>query len=44
MRLLAGFWSVERIPMAYSFLPCNRSQAYLLPPSLTDWLPDGHRA
>lgn len=30
--------------MAYNFLPCNRNQAYLLPPSLTDWLPEGHLA
>ena len=26
--------------MAYNFLPCNRDQAYLLPPSLRDWLPE----
>ena len=25
--------------MGYNFLPCDRNQAYLLPPSLTDWLP-----
>jgi transposase len=30
--------------MAYNFLPCDRNQAYLLPPSLTDWLPQGHLA
>ena len=30
--------------MAYNFLPCDRNQAYLLPPSLRDWLPDGHLA
>jgi transposase len=30
--------------MAYNFLPCNRNQAYLLPPSLTDWLPEDHLA
>ena len=28
--------------MAYKFLPCDRKQAYLLPPSLTDWLPQDH--
>jgi len=28
--------------MAYNFLPCDRNQAYFLPPSLTDWLPKGH--
>ena len=30
--------------MAYNFLPCNRNQIYLLPPSLTDWLPADHLA
>lgn len=30
--------------MAYNFLPCDRNQAYLLPPSLTDWLPEDHLA
>lgn len=30
--------------MAYNFLPCNRNQTYLLPPSLTDWLPEDHLA
>jgi len=30
--------------MAYNFLPCDRNQAYLLPPSLADWLPEGHLA
>ncbi len=30
--------------MAYNFLPCDRDQAYLLPPSLADWLPEGHLA
>ena len=30
--------------MAYNFLPCDRKQAYLLPPSLADWLPQGHLA
>ena len=30
--------------MAYNFLPCDRNQAYLLPPSLTDWLPEGNLA
>lgn len=28
--------------MAYNFLPCDRNQAYLLPLSLTDWLPESH--
>jgi len=30
--------------MGYNFLPCNRNQDYLLPPSLVDWLPEGHLA
>ncbi len=30
--------------MGYNFLPCDRNQAYLLPPSLTDWLPQDHLA
>ncbi len=30
--------------MAYNFLLCDRNQAYLLPPSLADWLPEGHLA
>lgn len=30
--------------MAYNFLPCDRNQAYLLPPSLVDWLPEDHLA
>jgi transposase len=30
--------------MAYNFLPANRDQLYLMPPSLRDWLPDDHLA
>ncbi len=30
--------------MAYNFLPCDRNQTYLLPPSLADWLPEDHLA
>lgn len=30
--------------MAYNFLSCDRNQTYLLPPSLADWLPEGHLA
>ena len=30
--------------MAYNFLPCDRNQVYLLPPSLADWLPQEHLA
>ena len=27
---------------AYNFIECNREQPYLLPPSLREWLPEGH--
>jgi len=27
--------------MGYNFPSCNRNQSYLLPPSLTGWLPEG---
>ena len=30
--------------MAYNVLPCDRNQAYLLPRSWTDWLPEDHLA
>jgi transposase len=30
--------------MAYNFLPAERDQLYLMPPSLRDWLPDDHLA
>jgi transposase len=30
--------------MAQNFVACNRDQEMLLPPSLHDWLPDGHLA
>jgi len=30
--------------MAHNFLPCDRNQTYLLPPSLADWLPEDHLA
>lgn len=30
--------------MAYNFLPCDWNQAFLLPPSLTDWLASDHLA
>ena len=30
--------------MAYNFIPCNREQTYLMPPSLREWLPDDHLA
>jgi transposase len=30
--------------MGYNFKPCDRNQTYLLPPALSDWLPQGHLA
>lgn len=30
--------------MAYNFIDCNRDDVYFLPPSLHDWLPQGHLA
>src|SRR5918992_339486 len=30
--------------MAPNFLECDRDQVLLLPPSLRDWLPEGHLA
>ncbi|MCG2726950.1 MAG: transposase [Elusimicrobia bacterium] len=30
--------------MAYNFIECDRETDYLLPPSLNDWLPEGHLA
>ena len=30
--------------MAYNFLPAERDQLYLMPPSLRDWLPEDHLA
>src|SRR3954463_2853032 len=30
--------------MAQNFLACDRDQELLLPPSLREWLPDGHLA
>lgn len=30
--------------MAYNFVRCDRDQAFLLPPSLSDWLPKDHLA
>lgn len=30
--------------MGYNFIECNREQRYLLPPSMEDWLPEGHLA
>lgn len=30
--------------MAHNFIPCDRDQSYLMPPSLRDWLPEDHLA
>ena len=30
--------------MAQNFLPCDRDQELLLPPSLREWLPEDHLA
>ena len=30
--------------MAQNFIECDREQAFLLPPSLRDWLPEDHLA
>src|ERR671911_2567087 len=30
--------------MARNFIECNREQAFLMPPSLRGWLPEGHLA
>ena len=30
--------------MKVNFIDCERKTGYLLPPSLEDWLPDGHLA
>ena len=30
--------------MAQNFLPCDREQELLLPPSLREWLPEDHLA
>ncbi len=30
--------------VAYNFIPVDREQSFLMPPSLRDWLPDDHLA
>ena len=30
--------------MSFKFVSCDRKTPYLLPPSLQDWLPEGHLA
>ena len=33
---------LERFGMAFSYLPVDRDQQFLLPPDMRDWLPPGH--
>src|SRR6266508_3312629 len=42
-RITAELLSPE-VPVAYNFLPVERDQSFLLPPSMTDWLPEDHLA
>ena len=38
-------WLLARIAfVGWNFLACDREQQYLMPPSLTDWLPEDHLA
>jgi len=30
--------------MAQNFIACDREQAFLMPPDVRDWLPEGHLA
>lgn len=30
--------------MAFNLIPCDRDQPFLMPPSLSGWLPEGHLA
>src|SRR5581483_8870265 len=42
-RVLSG--GFKTIPvMAENFVACDREQVWLMPPSVRDWLPDGHLA
>ena len=34
----------EGCDVAYNFIPCDRDQSFLMPPSLSDWLPEDHLA
>jgi hypothetical protein len=40
VQVLLEYWQ----EVAQSFLPCDRDQELLLPPSLREWLPDDHLA
>ena len=35
-------WSRVEVSVAQNFLPCDRDQELLLPPSLREWLPEDH--
>ena len=35
---------VRVLGMANSYRPVDRDQAFLLPPKMADWLPEGHLA
>jgi transposase len=37
-------WGGEESEVSYNFLPCDREQQYLMPPSLREWLPEDHLA
>lgn len=39
-----GEWGGGRICVVQNFLPYERDQQYLMPPSLTEWLPEDHLA
>ena len=34
----------KNLPMGYNFLPVERDQLFLMPPSVADWLPEEHLA
>ncbi|MGI8712447.1 MAG: hypothetical protein ACR2NR_04545, partial [Solirubrobacteraceae bacterium] len=48
MEAVAQTGSVRRVQlnsgMPQNFLDCDREQAFLMPPSLRDWLPSDHLA
>jgi transposase len=37
-------WVLDDPGVAQNFLPCDREQVLLMPPSLTEWLPEGRFA
>lgn len=36
--------STAFLGMAFNFIECNRDQPFLMPPDLSEWLPEGHLA